>query len=142
MRKKKPAWPADVDLAQRFPHPANVSVVAFLTNGYRWSAHSDPAEEFYFGVKDIAGAKVYSPDSKHFAYEMAYTPRRVIFGLVLGMGGIYLRLPKSKEWAKANGGNPFPEIGPEWYEFEVKYDRGLSSSKWLGRANDEASTLT
>jgi len=142
MRKKKPAWPADIDLAQRFPHPTNTSVVAFLTNGSLWSAHSDPAEEFYFGLKEIPDAKVYCPDIKSYAYHMAYTPHGVIFGLVIGLSSIYLRLPQSQEWAKSNCRNPFPEMGPEWYEFLVNYDRGFSSSKWLRRAYDEAVALT
>ncbi len=138
MHKKKPAWPADADLAKRFSHPANTSIVALLTNGYPWSAHSDPAEEFYFGRKDLPGVEAYCPDSEHFAYEFAYTDNGIIFGVVLGMRDIYVRLPKSGEWARTLGGAPFPEIGPDWYAFEVKYDRGVSSSRWLRRAYDEA----
>jgi hypothetical protein len=138
MSNKIKKWATEFDLVKVAQHPVNVMVIAMLKKT-RPDSHSDSGEEFIIGLEKLPDANVYTP-RRPYGYIMAYTDNGVVFALALGTG-VFFRFYESQQWAIENGGKPYPDLGPEWFSIEVKYDKGKTTSKWLQRAFDDAINL-
>ncbi|MDH3546389.1 MAG: hypothetical protein OEN22_04780 [Gammaproteobacteria bacterium] len=131
-------WPADIDLGQRFSHPANAGILGFLEAKYPFSAHGDLAEELLVLAKEIPEAHSYCPDNANFAYWFLYANSGVIFAFAIDMWKLSFRLPGCATDALADGGVCQEEFGSDWFAFEAfggrRDERRIRSSYWLKKA--------
>ncbi len=137
-------WPADRDLAQRFPHPANARVIRYLQREEPWSAHGDLADELFLAARDLPGVSRYCPDPDAYAYWMLSTSNGVIFALAVGMSSLQLRLPEASAAAAKDGAARSADLGLDWLSFEVfgsDMPRARARlAQWMRRAHALASS--
>jgi hypothetical protein len=107
-----------LDLASRFPQPANREVVEFL-NRTSPSAHGDLAERLLELVADLPCLS-FCPDPRRYAYCLLHTEGGVIFALATGMRSLSFRLARSDvSEALAAGASARSELGTGWVSFEA-----------------------
>lgn len=95
------------------PHSAaDRAVLAHLAGT---SAHSDIAMPLCDAAQDLPETEIFCPDPRAFRYVLAHRAGR-IFCFAHGMRGIGVRLsPSAGARACAEGAEPLPELGPDWY---------------------------
>ena len=95
---------------------ADRAVLAYLAGT---SAHSDIAIPLCDAAQDLPGADIFCPDPHAFRYVLAHCAGR-IFCFAEGMHAIGVRLsPDAREKACAEGAEPIPSLGPDWYSLRL-----------------------
>ena len=119
--------------------PVNAAVMDYIGRANP-CAHSDLGSKLVELGRGIAGAHVYCPDFRAFAYVVLHSDANVIFAAAWGMSRIVLRLPESPE-TLADGGRR-SEIGDGWLAFAAfPEDRGKVLATWCPAAYAHAQTL-
>jgi hypothetical protein len=113
----------------RFLITANAGVMEFVRRVNPF-AHTDVGSVLLELRDVIAGAQAYSPSYKDCAYVVLHTEESRIFAIAYGQRGLALRLsPSDRAAALADGGEPAPDVGPDWVSFPPYDAYGQSGAK-------------
>ena len=132
------------EVKMRIPIPQNLlneenrEILAYIKGQ---SAHSDVCEPFLKSVQQFDDVEIYCPDWQNYRYVIVYNEQSIIFGFVIGMSSLYLRLPETHHQDLIDqNANKASNISSNWYTFPLfrSYECEEKLDYWVREAHKYA----